>query len=48
MKIKTYPLQFTEEYLKHIEEVVKEDAKAIWDINGNMQMKNCKNEIGVV
>ena len=31
MKIKTYPLQFTEEYLKHIEEVAKEQGKTIKD-----------------
>ena len=29
MKIKTYPLQFTEEYLKHIEEVAKKQGKTI-------------------
>ena len=31
MKIKTYPLQFTEEYLKHIEEVAKKQGKTIKD-----------------
>ena len=31
MKIKTYPLQFTEEYLKHIEEVAKKQGKKIKD-----------------
>lgn len=28
MKIKTYPLQFTEEYLKHIEEVAKKENRS--------------------
>ena len=32
MKIKTYPLQFTEEYLKHIEEVAKKQGKTKKDI----------------
>lgn len=31
MKIKTYPLQFTEEYLKHIEEIAKKQKKTIKD-----------------
>ena len=31
MKIKTYPLQFTEEYLKHIEKVAKKHNKTIKD-----------------
>lgn len=31
MKIKTYPLQFTEEYLKHIEEIAKKQNKTIKD-----------------
>ena len=31
MKIKTYPLQFTEEYLKHIEDVAKKQGKTIKD-----------------
>ena len=31
MKIKTYPLQFTEEYLKEIEEVAKKQGKTIKD-----------------
>ena len=31
MKIKTYPLQFTEEYLKHIKEVEKKQGKTIKD-----------------
>ena len=31
MKIKTYPLQFTEEYLKYIEEVAKKQGKTIKD-----------------
>ena len=31
MKIKKYPLQFTEEYLKHIEEVAKKQGKTIKD-----------------
>lgn len=31
MKIKTYPLQFTEEYLKHIEEIAKKQEKTIKD-----------------
>lgn len=31
MKIKTYPLQFTEEYLKHIEEIAKKRNKTIKD-----------------
>lgn len=29
MKIKTYPLQFTEEYLTYINEIAKEQAKTI-------------------
>lgn len=29
MKIKTYPLQFTEEYLKYIEQIAKEQEKTI-------------------
>lgn len=29
MKIKTYPLQFTEEYLKEIEKVAKKQGKTI-------------------
>ena len=31
MKIKTYPLQFTKEYLKHIEEIAKKQNKTIKD-----------------
>lgn len=31
MKIKTYPLQFIEEYLKYIEEVAKKQNKTIKD-----------------
>ena len=42
MKIKTYPLQFTEEYLKHIEEVAKKQGKTI---RLQSQTENIKVEI---
>ena len=47
MKIKTYPLQFTEEYLKHIEEVAKKQGKTIKDfISEEIKEKKQKLEKG--
>ena len=44
MKIKTYPLQFTEEYLKEIETKAKEKKKNIKEIMKNDNQKKLKKE----
>lgn len=44
MKIKTYPLQFTEEYLKHIEEIAKEKNMSIKEFILNAIANEMKKE----
>lgn len=44
MKIKTYPLQFTEEYLKEIEEKAKENNMSIKEFILNAIANEMKKE----
>lgn len=44
MKIKTFPLQFTEEYLKKIEKTAKKQGKTIKEFIHNLIRKELENE----